>query len=151
MTLDKKKKVFCIFLVVVLYFAFRALHLQAGILQLEPYLSPNHLCSGYFCDRVSFFDWTNQSKNRDYYLPIYVSVKSWHGRHVLPHPAFSVEVGSCEFLPRLAGIWNHNPPNLSLPHSWDNRCVPTTLSYWQTFLPGLGSNHNLPNLSLLSS
>jgi hypothetical protein len=36
---------------------------------------------------------------------------------------FSIEMGALKhFLPRLA--WNHISPNLSLPHSWDNKWMP---------------------------
>jgi hypothetical protein len=63
---------------------------------------------------------------------------SWDNRCTLPHLAFLLRWGLTNFQPGVA--LNHNPPNLSLPSSWDYRREPRrpehflkALSHWQQF------------------
>jgi hypothetical protein len=64
-------------------------------------------------------------------------------------------MGSWElFFPKLA--WNCDPPNFSLLHSWDDKCMPLCKAIgWdevsQFFLPELTLNHNPPDFWLPSS
>jgi hypothetical protein len=70
-----------------------------------------------FWNRVVFY----VQAGIDHNLPIYASHSSWDDRCELPCPSFSVEMGSHELLPRQA--WNHDPPELSLPHSWGGKHI----------------------------
>jgi hypothetical protein len=64
----------------------------------------------------------------------------------------SFEIGS---LSAQFGL-DHKPPICFSLHSKDDRCSPTILTHWLTwslvnFLPVLASNHDPPDLCLLSS
>jgi hypothetical protein len=94
---------FCFFLLAVLGFELKALHLLGRHLPLKPHpLS----CFSYFSGGVSHFCLDRSGPQFDLCFP-----HSWDKRHMPPCPAFFVDMGFC-FLPRLA--LNLDPPDLYL-------------------------------------
>jgi hypothetical protein len=88
--------------------------------------SSNSFCSGYFRDRVLFFD--QASLDHDLSVLCFPLLLGWWACYVASS-FFLFEVVSREvFLPTLA--WNHDLPNCRFPDSWDDKCVPLHPAWW---------------------
>lgn len=79
----------------------------------RPISSP--FCYDYFWNRLLFFAQASMHQHPP---------NAWDDRHITQCPAFSVEVGSCEMFFFYGLARNHDPSNLSIMCSWDDRHEP---------------------------
>jgi hypothetical protein len=140
-------------ILLVLFFSFLVLRFELSLLGRHSTtwaIPPAFFHSGYFWYSILLFIWAGPCSN----IPIHAFCSSWDERYMQPHPAFSVEIGSC----KLFFCWGWPETTvLSISAS----CVAgMTVSQHKAIgwdeglincLPGLALNCDPPDLHLSSS